>query len=85
MYLYQITSSFFVHIKKKMGEKEKCEPPITVGTILGSHYIVLFHLNQTIVKPLYIFIWKMRKTLMIIWLNMRREISSVCQSQNPAR
>ena len=35
MYLYQITSSFFVHIKKKMGEKEKCEPPITVGILLA--------------------------------------------------
>ena len=46
MYLYQITSSFFVHIKKKMGEKEKCEPPITVGTILGSHYRIILHLNE---------------------------------------
>ena len=55
MYLYQITSSFFVHIKKKMGEKEKCEPPITVGTILGSRYIVLFHLNETIVNRLSMF------------------------------
>ena len=45
MYLYQITSSFFVHIKKKMGEKENCEPPIIVGTILESYYIVLFHLS----------------------------------------
>ena len=58
MYLYQITSSFFVHIKKKMGEKEKCEPPISVGTILGSHYIVLFHLNETIVNRLSVFYLK---------------------------